>query len=476
MRDGENGEGVAWGRVVISQERVRRGRLASKLRDVAVCLAVMAIVAGVRGAGCAGAVAARPVAADPMAHEAERRNDELVKQGFNLTRTVRLATSDVVQFEVVVPRGHDEQVIAVWIAAERAEVSVQWRDAAGTIVTAWSARNGEQRFTRALVPGRHTIELRAGAGRAQAVIGVKGAVVGTCPVDRARWVEQPAEPAKGFAWPYVLVTPKPGGDAVGAHTLMVVPPNTGFVTEDVELVRAAVSCQVADQLALADRLGTPILAPLFPRPSAPPPDENLYLHALSRTSLQTPDAKLARVDQQLIAMIDHARERLGRDTNPRVLITGFSAAGMFANRFAVLHPQRVLAAAIGAPGGWPIAPVATAGGRALPYPVGIADVEALTGAAADVAELRRVRFVFVLGDADRNDAVPYRDAFSPADEKLIMGSFGRTPVARWDAARRLYESAGLQARFKLYRGAGHELTGDMRSDIEATFRAALAAP
>jgi hypothetical protein len=161
---------------------------------------------------------------------------------------------------------------------------------------------------------------------------------------------------------------------------------------------------------------------------------------------------------------------------PRVLIYGFSASGSFANRFAVLHPDRVLAAAVGSPGGWPIAPVASAAGEPLAYPVGIADVDTLTGAPVDLAALRRVRFLFLLGDADTNDAVPYRDSFSAADEALIMRRFGKTPVARWDAARRLYDDAGLHAQYRLYRSVGHTMSPAMKADVEAMFRAALAAP
>src|SRR5262245_909548 len=107
--------------------------------------------------------------------------------------------------------------------------------------------------------------------------------------------------------------PKPGPGAAappGAHTLLVLPTNTGFNTEDLELLRAAVTCPVAHQLALADRLGTPIVAPMFPRPAAPAPENNVYLHALSRASLTTTDARFARVDLQLIAMVDHARQVL----------------------------------------------------------------------------------------------------------------------------------------------------------------------
>lgn len=64
---------------------------------------------------------------------------------------------------------------------------------------------------------------------------------------------------------------------------------------------------------------------------------------------------------------------------PRVLMAGFSAPGVFTNRFAVLHPERVFAAAVGGPDGWPIAPVRADQGEMLPYPVGIADIEELSG-------------------------------------------------------------------------------------------------
>lgn len=475
--------------------RTGRGRLARRRTDLAVSALAVLIVGGLRGQTCVGPAAAGPPGAgatpDPE-QEMRRRDDELVKQGFNFTNGVTLGGTEPMQIELVIPPDGGEHTIALWFEADRGDASLRWLDPAGEIVTAWRGHRIEQRMVRALPPGKHVLELRASGGRVHGVIGVKGAVIGQCTIDAARLTEQPAEPARGFAWPYLLVLPRPAApdarpaagappDArppAGATTLLVMPTNTGFATDDLELLRAATTCAVAHQLALADLLGTPILAPLFPRPVAPPPAGDLYLHALARASLEARDARLARVDLQLIAMLDHAAQRLaaqGHPVQPRVLIYGFSASGSFANRFAVLHPDRVLAAAVGSPGGWPIAPVASAAGDALPYPVGIADVDALTGAPVDLAALRRVRFLFLLGDADANDAVPYRDSFSPADEALIMRRFGKTPVARWDAARRLYDAAGLQARYRLYRGVGHKMSPDMKADVEAMFRAALAA-
>ena len=469
---------------MLATTRVGRGRLGHKVVDLVVSTAAVLVVGGLCGAVRVDSAAAGPAggaaasAVDPATRELGRRNDELVKQGFTLTSSVTTGGAEPVRVELLIPPDDSKHTVALWFEVEHGDASLRWLGPGGEVVTDWRGRRLEQRATRALAPGKHVIEIRPGGGRVHGLIGVKGAVVRRCAIDATRATEQPADPARGFAWPYVLVAPKarpPGG----ATSLLVVPPNTGFATDDLELLRASTSCAVEAELALADRLGTAIVAPLFPRPVAPPPVRNLYLHALSRSSLETSDARVTRVDLQLIAMLDHARQRLeaqGHHVPPRVLITGFSASGSFTNRFAVLHPDRVLAAAVGSPGGWPLAPVASTRGQALPYPVGIADVDALTGAPIDLAALRRVHFLFLLGDADANDAVPSRDAYSAASEALVMRLFGKTPVARWAAARQLYDAAGLHAQFRLYRGVGHEMSPAMTADVEAMFRAALAAP
>ncbi len=323
------------------------------------------------------------------------------------------------------------------------------------------------------------------------VIGIKGAVVGRCPIDNTRLIEQPADPPR-YSWPYLPVKPvePAGGAATSARdgTLLVVPNNTGSPSEDDEALRASAICELsfganAGPIAIADGLGEPLLMPLFPRP------EQLYLQALTRASLEKDvDPKFNRVDKQLIAMIDDARAKLAamhHPVQPRVFMAGFSASGVFTNRFAMLHPERVLAAAVGGPGGWPIAPAQADQGRMLPYPVGIADLDTqeLGGQSVDISALQRVRFVFLLGAADTNDAVPCTDSFSDSDASLINSLYGTVGikcgegtekvVKRWWHSQRLYNAAGLNARFKLYPGVGHEMTPVMWSDVLDSFRKAL---
>src|SRR4030095_7351619 len=174
-------------------------------------------------------------------------------------------------------------------------------------------------------------------------------------------------------WPYYLYVPKAVKARRGEVTLYVEPNNTGRPDDDLA-VHARAAWKRAFRLRhVAEELGTPVLVPVFPRPAR---RGDVYTHALDRDVLTTDEPALARLDLQLLAMIDDASARLvaqGHRVSPRVLITGYSANGMFANRFALLHPERVLAAAVGSPGGWPLAPVDTWQGRSLRYPVGIAD-------------------------------------------------------------------------------------------------------
>ncbi len=68
---------------------------------------------------------------------------------------------------------------------------------------------------------------------------------------------------------------------------------------------------------------------------------------------------------------------------------------MFVNRFTFLHPDRVRAAAIGSPGGWPIAPVEKYKDKTLRYPIGVADLKTVAGKQLDLITLRKVPlFIF----------------------------------------------------------------------------------
>lgn len=285
-----------------------------------------------------------------------------------------------------------------------------------------------------------------------------------------------ADPRIGFRSDYYLYVPETlYRDADGNAVLLVQPNNSGRTSDDVGVHRRDAWMTGFERKRIADELGVALLVPAFPRTAS---DWKVYTHALDRDVLTTRDPLLARLDLQLIAMIDDARARLQKAGTPvdgKILLQGYSASAMFANRFTALHPRRVRAASIGSPGGWPIAPVAQVGVDALPYPAGIADLSALTGTPFDAAAFARVPQYLYMGDADDNDSLDFEDGWDKPMSAEVDRMFGDTPLARWKHAETLYARAGADARFELVPGIGHDRKA-LQDRSTAFFRRVLATP
>lgn len=279
-----------------------------------------------------------------------------------------------------------------------------------------------------------------------------------------------ANRAEGFGYPYYLHIPaalRDKSERGKEQTIIVLPNNTGVLDDDLAVHEESVKKQVERSRTAASTLGVIVLSPVFPRPKT---DWKIYTHALDRDAMLTYKEEYKRFDEQLIAMIDDARSRLAKEdlkTDKRVFIRGFSASGMFANRFTFLHPDRVKAAVIGSPGGWPIAPAESVEGKTLRYPIGTGDLKLVAGRKLDIKALRKVPLFVFMGDQDDNDSVIFGDSYEEEDRDLIFALFGKTPVERWEKSKKLYADSKLTATFKLYPGVKHTITTDMFNDIIA---------
>jgi len=275
-----------------------------------------------------------------------------------------------------------------------------------------------------------------------------------------------ARPESGFNYPYYLRVPARGPD--GLPNVLVVESNNSGVQDElqqhIEATRAQVTGNGLGPL-VAGSLDQPLLVPVFPRSRE---HWQVYTHALDRDTLLLQGEAAERLDLQLLRMVAHARERLAADgiaVQEKFVLVGFSASGTFANRFAFLHPERLLAVVSGAVNAFPMLPLDSMDDSALPFPLGTADIQTLTGRSFQRASWRGLPQLIFMGAEDDNDALQYDDAYSDAERETVFALLGEPMAERWSAAQRVYLKAGPNVTFATYGQVGHWTDRRINRDV-----------
>lgn len=275
-----------------------------------------------------------------------------------------------------------------------------------------------------------------------------------------------ARPEAGFNFPYFLRMP-PSASADGGKVLIVEVNNSGsheVLDEHVRSVEATIRSNALGPM-VAGALGQPLLMPAFPRSKA---QWQYYTHALDRDSIRLADDPRARLDVQLLAMVDDAQKRLKArsiEVAERFVLVGFSASGTFANRFAFLHPERLQAVVSGGINAIPMLPVAEFRGERLQFPLGVADIEAISGRPFQADHWRKLPQLVFMGADDDNDAVPYDDAYSEDERRVVHRVLGEAMDVRWLTAQKVCLRADPDMTFVTYGAVGHWTDGRINADI-----------
>ena len=182
-----------------------------------------------------------------------------------------------------------------------------------------------------------------------------------------------------------------------------------------------------------------VLTPLFPRVA----DEPQGLDGFKQARVGD-----TRYDLVLLDMVDEVAERY-RVRADRFLLHGFSGGGQFVHRFFYLHPERLMAVSIGAPG------AVTLLDREQDWWCGVRDFESQFGQVLDYGMLRRVAVQMVIGAKDtRERQVQIR----PASPLWMEGANapGRNRRERLRALRASFRRAGIRVRYDVVPGVGHD--------------------
>jgi hypothetical protein len=203
---------------------------------------------------------------------------------------------------------------------------------------------------------------------------------------------------------------------------------------------------------------------------AMPRVKRLYVHSLHPDTFKTNEEMLKRPDLKLIDAVWKQYipliRRSGLVVNDRVLMMGFSSVGMFAHRFTMLHPTKVQAVWLGGEAPAPL-PATELDGHPLDYPLGMRNIQQLSGEPFDFETHRRIPHFICVGEDDvkpENDTTTYTDIFTEEQRLFIRSHFGSTNPERIRFFYDYLVSVAVPAEFRLYKGLGHELNNNLLGD------------
>jgi poly(3-hydroxybutyrate) depolymerase len=228
---------------------------------------------------------------------------------------------------------------------------------------------------------------------------------------------------------YGLYVPHSFDDDPAGHALAVVVHGSG---RTMEVYREGFS-------AFGQYRRCVILAPLFP--IGPLGDGNAHGFKV----LQEGDV---RYDGVLLAMVDEVGALLGTSFE-RFLLFGYSGGAHFAHRFFYLHPQRLHAVSIGAPGS------VTLLDDSRDWWVGTRDLRQRFGRDVDLDAMRRVRVQLIVGAADIEQwEIHYADG--SVQHRPGINDTGRTRLERVQALKANLECHGIVCRHDVVPNVAHE--------------------
>ena len=295
-----------------------------------------------------------------------------------------------------------------------------------------------------------------------------------------------ANPEKGFHFPYLLKTSK---KTVDANYMVVESNNTGGHNKSIKSMTSKAKKSLGWVLgsSISKKLNYPMLMPVFPfatkeieKVLTNKNKYKYYFPQLDSDVLKIDIDKYKRIDLQLIAMIDDARERLLKENNQKinekVIMVGFSSSSLFSARFTFLHPDRVSVAIGGGIGGLLPVPTDKINGIDAIYPIGTYDFEKITGKKFDLEEFKKTPQFYYQGTKDKSN--PYRrGAEDLTDEeyeivkKLFVDGlpFEDKPVslkvntAMWNNSQKYINQIVDNVKFESPKNLDHEITPKMKS-------------
>lgn len=189
--------------------------------------------------------------------------------------------------------------------------------------------------------------------------------------------------------PYILVLPK----SMKENCFLAVETNNLETENSEDLLNNGLltAYKLVEQLKENDN---PVLIPIIPSVSNGIP----YYQHLSKECFSVPsNHPLYRIDLQILNIINEVKQSLYDKISLRdkIFLNGYSSSGVFAQRFALLHPEIIDTLCVGGASGSIPVPISELG-----YPLGIADYIEITGKQFDLEKYSQIKFRYYVGSLE----------------------------------------------------------------------------
>jgi|GEM_PF-6391541 len=243
--------------------------------------------------------------------------------------------------------------------------------------------------------------------------------------------------------------------------------NSASVNGDYEAMKTDTQNIMMSNQEFAEVYDYVLLSIAVPRNTSSPEIPDYYGAGLDRKMYYYPDhypEAWLRPEDQLVKIQDTLNAILannGISTNEKMILEGFSAGGMFAQKFALVYPERVKAIAAGQCGGVFTMPVSEHSGKKLRWPIGIYDYEEIFGKPFDEAAYKEIQQFIYIADGDIHNSMASGGGdgngyFVQSDLDFINAKFGREDPTKLQNTIEYLNSIGYEnIHFYTYPGEGH---------------------
>lgn len=193
-----------------------------------------------------------------------------------------------------------------------------------------------------------------------------------------------------FNLPYILIIPQ----NINENSLMAVETNNLETSNEKEILSNGLTTAYK-LLNNLTQYNCPVLIPIIPSIKNGP-----YFQQLSKECFELDENNpLFRIDMQIKNIIENAKniifEKKQVTINDKIFLNGYSSSGVFAQRFALLHPEIIHTLCVGgASGSIPMPDIN------LKYPLGIADYNQITGKNFDFENYQQIVQRYYIGSLE----------------------------------------------------------------------------